>query len=179
MEFSSVIDGKRSEIIDLFATTFAASEGGAEGARIGTLVKDLVDTTAAKDLLIFTAWNGADLIGGICFSYFRLHGDDRIAFLLSPVAVRPTSQRQGVGQALLNYGLSALRDLKVDLVITYGDPKYYCQVGFEQITVDTIPSPHALSQPEGWLAQSLTDDAILATHGATYCVKAFNNPAYW
>lgn len=179
MKFSSAIDENQDMIINMFEESFTASEGREEGKLIGALVKELIDTTPSQELFSFFAWEECELIGGIFFSRFRFQQDERMAFLLSPVAVLPNQQNKGVGQALLNYGLNVLRDKKIDLAITYGDPEYYCQVGFEQISEKIIRAPHPLSQPDGWLAQSLSVRPIVPSQGKTSCAEAFNDPAYW
>ena len=101
------------------------------------------------------------------------------AFILAPVAVHSDVQGKGIGQRLINHGLSALRDKEVNIVLTYGDPRFYHKVGFHSILHETIRAPIELSQPEGWLGQSLVDDTIDALSGCCTCVKAWNNPVYW
>ena len=133
MEFPAGFVGREQEIVDLFKMTFTASEGEEDGARIGGLVRNLLDETAEKDLFVFTAQEAGAIIGGIVFSRVTYDQDDRTVFILGPVAVAPEDQRKGIGQRLLVHGLAALRDAGVDIVLTYGDPKYYSKVGFTPI----------------------------------------------
>jgi putative acetyltransferase len=49
---------------------------------------------------------------------------------LSPLAVRPDRQRQGIGAALVRAGLELLADRGVPAVFLEGDPGYYGQWGF-------------------------------------------------
>jgi putative acetyltransferase len=67
----------------------------------------------------------------------------------------------------------------VELAITYGDPSFYSKVGFSVITEQLVPAPLELTQPEGWLAQSLIGDEIGAIAGKSHCVEALNKPALW
>jgi predicted N-acetyltransferase YhbS len=85
----------------------------------------------------------------------------------------------GIGQNLIDHGLKELKRRGARIVITYGDPAFYSKVGFRPISEDVIRAPFKLSQPEGWLGQSLTDDSIEAIPGPCSCVKALDNPAYW
>ena len=62
---------------------------------------------------------------------------------------------------------------------SYGDPNYYSKVGFRPISEQVVSAPFKLSQPEGWLAQSLDGGAIKPMQRATTCVEAFNDPAIW
>ena len=103
----------------------------------------------------------------------------QVGFILSPVAVSTYRQGTGIGQRLINYGLDHLRSLNVNLAFTYGDPTYYSKTGFEQISEDVVKAPCPLSQPMGWLAQSLDGNKIQAMVGPTQCVKALNNPSLW
>ena len=52
--------------------------------------------------------------------------------ILSPLGVRPDSQRQGIGSALIERGLAILSSREVPAVFLEGDPRYYGRFGFEQ-----------------------------------------------
>lgn len=101
------------------------------------------------------------------------------AFILAPVATRTDQQRRGVAQNLINFGLNALKNDGVELVLTYGDPRFYSKVGFRVISEALIPPPFKLSQPEGWMAQSLLGEQIDPIQGKSRCVEALNKPEYW
>ena len=51
------------------------------------------------------------------------------------------SQGEGVGSALIQYGLQNLRDRGVSVAMTYGDPAYYGRLGFAPVTEATIAAP--------------------------------------
>lgn len=179
LEFSSDYKNRAQEIAALFEVTFAASEGADEGQLIGRLARDLIAKTKDDDLFVFSSWDGDALTGCIMFSRLGFDQDDRTVFVLAPVAVATDRQGQGVGQKLLTFGLNALRAAGVDVAITYGDPNYYSKVGFAPITEEIARAPLPLSQPEGWLGQSLTDRPLESLKGPSRCVDALNNPAYW
>ena len=73
----------------------------------------------------------------------------------------------------------ALKSLGVNLAFTYGDPAFYSKTGFTQISESVVKAPYVLSQPIGWLAQTLDGNPIKATHGATQCVEALSDQKYW
>jgi predicted N-acetyltransferase YhbS len=179
MRFSTGHHGRESEIIDLVTATFTASEGEEEGALIGELARNLLGGTAEQDLFVFTAEEDGAIIGAIVFSRLTFAQDDRPVFVLAPVAVATDRQGQGIGQQLLAHGLAALRGGGVDIAITYGDPNYYAKVGFMPISEADAQAPFPLKQPEGWLAQSLTDRAMTTLKGPSRCVEALNNPVFW
>ncbi|GAB2527709.1 GNAT family N-acetyltransferase [Microbulbifer agarilyticus] len=178
MEFSLYTPEARDKIVALFTRVFSASEGEAEGRNIGDLVANLTSTTPADQLIGCVANDDTGIAGAIFFSRFVVPSG-QLAYLLSPVAVATESQGIGVGQLLIQFGLDQLRARHVDLVFTYGDPAYYTKTGFMQINDSIVEPPYPLSQPIGWLAQSLAGGAVPAMQGQTKCVAAFANPDYW
>lgn len=175
----SVPSNRAEDFVALFARTFADSEGEAEGCLIGALVRDLLNTTPEADLWVFSAREDGALAGCIMFTPLRFDEDTRRVYLLSPVAVATGRQGQGIGQALLRHGLDALRADGADVAVTYGDPGYYGRVGFGPVAAEDVRPPLPLSQPEGWLAQSLTDRPLTPLKGPSRCVAALDDPGYW
>lgn len=55
----------------------------------------------------------------------------------------------------------------------------YSKVGFQQISEEVVKAPLELTQPEGWLAQSLRDGVIDAMAGSSRCVSALDKQEYW
>ena len=162
----------------LFASVFSDSEGEQEGALIGKLVRNLLATTDGGDLHGFVAVDGDAIIGALFFS--RLTFEQAIdVFLLAPVAVRTDYQGKGTGQALIHHGLRELKKRGIQAAVTYGDPAFYSKVGFQPLSQATIEAPLPLSQPEGWLGQSLTEEPLAPIPGRPACVQAFDDPAYW
>jgi len=179
MEFLTGHKGREAEIIDLFTSTFTASEGAEEGALIGELGRNLLGGTALEDLFVFIAEENGAIIGGIVFSRLTYEQDERTVLVLAPVAVATEQQGKGVGQRLLTHGLTSLRSADVDIVVTYGDPNYYARVGFLPISEGDAQAPFPLNHPEGWMAQSLTERAMTPLKGPSRCVEALNNPVFW
>ena len=179
MEFSTGPKGREEEIIGLFTSTFAVSEGLEEGALIGHLVRNLLAGTAQEDLFVFTAGEDGKIIGGIVFSRLTYEQDDRTVFILAPVAVATDQQGKGIGQRLLTHGLASLRKAGVDVAMTYGDPNFYAKVGFMPISEADAQAPFKLNHPEGWLGQSLTDRPMPPLKGQSRCVEALNDPVFW
>jgi len=179
MRYITGHDGASEDLVALFTDTFIASEGAAEGAAIGGLVRNMLATTPGDDLLVCSARDDDTTLGCIIFSRLVFDDDPRVAFILAPVAVRTSHQRKGIGQALLRFGLDEMRGRGVDVAFTYGDPAYYGKVGFEPITEETARAPLALSMPQGWLAQSLRENPFTPFKGPSRCVVALDSPDYW
>ncbi|MBX2837946.1 MAG: N-acetyltransferase [Gammaproteobacteria bacterium] len=166
------------EVVQLFQEVFTDSEGEVEGQTLAQLVQDLVSTTDSEDLYGFCSVKSGQIIGSIFFSRFTVP-TQQFALLLSPVAVATREQKQGIGQQLIQFGLNSVKKSGVEIVVTYGDPDYYAKTGFEPISEAVIPAPYPLSQPHGWLALTLTQEAIEHMVGKTQCVSAFEHREYW
>lgn len=167
------------EIGALFQSTFTDSEGEAEGQLIGMLARNLLSSTAELDIFAFSALEAGSVIGSIVFTRMTYPDDDRVVFLLAPVAVATSHHRQGVGSDLIRHGLDVLRNRGVDVVLTYGDINFYAKVGFAQITENVAKAPLPLQYPEGWLSQSLVAPVLKPLIGRGFCVEALNDGAYW
>jgi len=178
MNFSTYEQSAAEEIRQLFSTAFSDSEGPDEGLVIGNLAYDLMKTTDSQDIYGFVATENERIVGSIFFTRMTFESNAN-AFILSPVAVHTSCQGKGVGQKLIKFGLKDLQQDGVKLVFTYGDPKFYSRVGFRCITEETARAPFRLSQPEGWLCQSLAGDDIEPVAGNSRCVDALNKPEYW
>jgi putative acetyltransferase len=179
MEFRPHNPSDASAIEDLFTSVFTQSEGEKEGVLIDNLAKDLIASTDSQDLYGFLAVDREHIFGAIFFSRLTFEQKDIDVFILAPVAVHSDYQGIGIGQALITHGLQEMKKSGVRFVITYGDPAFYSKVGFLPLSQDAIAAPLKLSQPEGWLGQSLTDDSIEVVPGPCSCVQALDNPAYW
>jgi len=178
MKISTFSANQSQDVINLFTKVFSESEGRDEGESIGKLVSDLIITTDESDIVGFVAVLEEEIVGCIFFSRLTL-SSEQIAFILSPVAITTEQQGQGIGQQLIRYGIENLKSKDVDLVFTYGDPAFYAKVGFQQISEDIVKAPLKLTQPEGWLAQSLGKGVINVVEVSSECVKALNKQEYW
>jgi len=132
----------------------------------------------AQDIYGFIATESDQILCSVFFTRLAFENFDN-AFILSPVAIHTNHQGKGIGQSLINFGIKHLKEDGVRLAFTYGDPKFYSKVGFICITETIAKAPLELSQPEGWLCQSLVDDEIRPIAGNSRCVEALNKPEYW
>lgn len=178
MKLSTYRKSSTEEIKQLFTKVFTDSEGQSEGLVVGSFVYDLMINTNAEDLHGFIAVEHGKIIGCIFFSRITFD-NDVIAFILSPAAVHADYQRKGIGQKLINFGISYLKENNVELVFTYGDPNFYSKTGFNLIAEKNIKAPLKLTYPEGWLGQSLVSKQIHPIVGNSYCVEALNKPELW
>ncbi|MET0088799.1 MAG: N-acetyltransferase [Candidatus Thiodiazotropha sp.] len=139
---------KQQKVAELFTSAFTMSEGEQEGKLIGDLSSQLASKIDNNEIICFGTFENETLIGSIFFT--RLHFSERIRiYLLAPVAVSADHQGNGIGQSLINYGLNELKKLRVDVVVTYGDPSFYSKVGFKALSETVIQAPLELSMPFG------------------------------
>ena len=167
------------QIVEAYYTSFSASEGETEGAQIRALVQNLLGNTANDDIFLYAALHDDTVIGCAIFSRLTYSGDARNVFILSPMAIHPDHQNNGIGQTLLRESIAALKDHGIDVLMTYGDPNYYEKVGFLPVTEQVAPPPLPLSMPIGWIGQSLDGSEITPLQGTCTCVSALNDPAIW
>ena len=179
MQITTTPQGREADVIALFTATFTASEGVGEGAVIGQLVQNLLADIPLHGGHVYLGNAQDTLIAGVIFTRLRFGDDPRLVFLLSPLAVAPNWQGQGLGQSLLRHALADLRGKGGDVAVTYGDPAFYGKLGFSPISTAILPAPMPLSQPHGWIAQSLQDGPIAPLPAPAICAAALNDPAYW
>jgi predicted N-acetyltransferase YhbS len=172
MQCRRAINPDPAAFADVFLKSFTASEGAEEGGFVSALAADLIKTTPENDIAAFIAHEGDLCVGAVIFTRLYFPQTSRIVFLLSPMAVLPNHQ----GQGLIACALSQLVGY---IVVTYGDPAFYGKTGFATIDPAVLPAPYPLSQPQGWIAQSLTKAPILPLEGPATCAPALQNPAYW
>ncbi|SPF04217.1 GNAT family N-acetyltransferase [Streptomyces sp. MA5143a] len=106
---------------------------GDHGPVVADLLDTLRDTLTADDGLSLVAEHDGQVVGHVMFTRGLLDAPRRLVdvHILSPLAVAPAFQRQGIGSALVRHGLSILAERAVPLVWLEGDPGYYARLGFE------------------------------------------------
>jgi putative acetyltransferase len=89
---------------------------------------------AAKALtLSLVAEVDGRVVGHIAFSPVSISDGTMQWYGLGPISVLPTFQRQGIGKALIQKGLSRLKDLNAKGCCLVGHPQYYRKFGFENV----------------------------------------------
>lgn len=89
---------------------------------------------AAKALtLSLVAEVDGRVVGHIAFSPVTISDGTMHWYGLGPVSVLPEYQRKGIGKALIQEGLSRLKDLGAKGCCLVGHPQYYRKFGFENV----------------------------------------------
>ena len=73
------------------------------------------------------------VVGHIAFSPLTIADGTRNWYGLGPVSVLPECQRQGIGKALIQEGLSRLKALDAHGCCLVGHPDYYRKFGFRNV----------------------------------------------
>ena len=94
----------------------------------------IVAALRAADALALSlvAESGGEVVGHIAFSAAAIGGAATGWFLLGPVAVQPARQGEGIGRALVETGLDALRSRGARWGVLVGAPAFYGRFGFRQ-----------------------------------------------
>lgn len=86
---------------------------------------------SCPDLVSFVAVDGERVVGHVHFSPVTVDAGP-VGMGLAPLAVLPGYQRRGIGSALVERGLAALRERRCPFVVVLGHPDYYPRFGFER-----------------------------------------------
>lgn len=94
--------------------------------------------------LALTGCAGDEVVGFVMLSGTDLvdpDGGRREVLTLTPLAVDPDRQGQGIGKALVRAGLEAATRAGDALVVLEGSPRYYGRLGFEPAATHGITLP--------------------------------------
>lgn len=102
--------------------------------RIGPLLDTLRSSWSWEDGLSFVAVRDGSVVGHALYSHAFVDAPMRLVdvLVLSPVAVRPDAQNQGIGSQLITGSLAALRARREPLVFLEGHPRFYSRFGFKR-----------------------------------------------
>lgn len=105
---------------------------GDHGQTVADLVDALRTAISADDGLSLVAECAGDVIGHVMFTRSLLDAPRRLVEVqvLSPLAVRPERQGEGIGAALVRRGLECTVERSVPLVFLEGPPSYYGRFAF-------------------------------------------------
>lgn len=88
------------------------------------------------------------VVGHIAFSPVQISDGSPDWYALGPIAVAPTFQHQGIGQALVNAGMEQLHQLGAWGCVLVGEPDFYGRFGFRSnpdCTMEGVPPQYVLS----------------------------------
>lgn len=150
--------------------------GAEENEEVSALAVELTGDSTSN--LSLVAIDDGSIIGHVVFSPVSISNhEDLSAFILAPLAVSPSRQKQGVGSKLIDFGLDVLAARSVDVAFVLGDPNYYGRSGFH--TEHEVSPPYPLPYPEAWQARELKTAVLENVSGTIRCVPALMHPELW
>jgi putative acetyltransferase len=169
---------KKSRSIELFfKKVFTQSEDKKEGKIVSKLSFKLAKLIDGENVIGIEAKIKTKIVGYIFLTKLQ-YKENYLVYLLAPVAVDNKFQKQGIGQKIIQFALKYLKKQKVDLLMTYGDPRYYRKSEFKKTNIAIIPAPYKLSQPIGWLVNKISLKK-LKIKSKPKCVLPFRNKKLW
>lgn len=105
------------------------------------------------------------IVGHLLFSVMHIEnmGMEIPVLSLAPLAVLPEYQNQGIGSALIKYGIKECLKSDFKLIILVGHPTYYPRFGF-------VPAkPHGL-----WAPFEVPDEAFMVMELESGALKTLN-----
>jgi putative acetyltransferase len=84
-----------------------------------------------------------DLVGQVMFSWLTVHGETTFdALNLTPLAVAPARQGEGIARVLVEHALDAIEvERCTPLVVIEGDPRHYARYGFRRASDAGLERP--------------------------------------
>jgi putative acetyltransferase len=131
---------ERPEDHDAIAAVVAAAFKSEAEARLVELIR--ASPHFVPDLSLVAERDGA-IVGHVMLSYSALHSADgvRPVLQLSPLAVAPEHQSEGIGGALVREGVRRAEERGEPIVVLEGSPVYYGRFGFEHSALHGIELP--------------------------------------
>lgn len=103
--------------------------------------------------LTFVAEDDGGIAGFTMLSYVAVA--ERPILILTPMAVVPDRQRQGIGAAIVRAALAAAERRGEPLVLVEGVPSYYPQFGFRSATELGLERPDSEIPDAAWMVRPL------------------------
>ncbi|MBN2406040.1 MAG: N-acetyltransferase [Coriobacteriia bacterium] len=131
------------------------------------LIVDALRDNGALEVSLVAVTDGRT-VGHIAFSKVGVGDSESDWYLLGPVSVEPDMQGQGVGSALVQFGLEELRTRHASGCVLVGDPGYYSRFGFStfpDLSYEGVPHEYVLG---------LSFSAAISPCGLIVANKAFD-----
>jgi putative acetyltransferase len=126
------------------------TEAPADILSIDRLLKAAYPTDAEANLVMRLRENGrftlslvacsdeGEVIGYALFTPVTMAGVELNWQALEPIAVLPEARGEHIGQKLIQDGLETLAELGYPVCVVVGDPNYYKQSGFSEVSRDEL-----------------------------------------
>jgi putative acetyltransferase len=119
----------RTDISSIRSLIEAAFKGVEHSSQTEGAIVDALRQAGVLAVSLVAEQHGR-IVGHVAFSPVLIDGEDPGWLGLGPVSVAPNLQRRGIGSALIEEGLSMLRQASANGCVVLGDPNYYRRFGF-------------------------------------------------
>ncbi|MFW6222498.1 MAG: GNAT family N-acetyltransferase [Bacteroidota bacterium] len=147
------------------------------------LVKNLLEDKTARPVVSLLAMHKKQAVGHILFTRaFIENSPECRSYILAPLAVVPSYQKQGIGGLLIREGLSRLRAMNVDYAFVLGHTEYYPKHGFIPDAAHSgFPAPYPIPEKDkdAWMMMKLNSGDLRKITGKGKCAVALDKPEYW
>jgi putative acetyltransferase len=132
MQQIMIRDETSNDIASISEVTIAAFKALEISSHTEQFIIEALRSAKALTLSLVAEVDGR-VVGHIAFSPVKITDGTPDWYGLGPVSVLPEYQRQGIGKALIQEGLSRLKKLNAKGCCLVGHPGYYRQFGFENV----------------------------------------------
>jgi putative acetyltransferase len=142
-------DERKSDVEAISEVTRAAFENHPISNQTEQFIVNALRAAGALTISL-VAEVGGKVVGHIAFSPVTISDGSHNWYGVGPVSVLPECQKQGIGKALIQEGLSLLKGLRAKGCVLAGDPKYYERFGFKNLPdlgLDGVPQEYFLALP--------------------------------
>ncbi len=147
---------------------------------IMNFVAELSTETTSPPIKSLIAEVDNQVIGYVSYSPIFLRSHSSISgYILSPLAVSPKHQKQGVASNLIKSGIDMLIKDGAGVLLVYGDPDYYGRFGFIEKIGHAFVPPYPLEYPFGWTGMMLNGTSVPNEPIKFDCVAALSKPDLW
>ncbi|MEL6354061.1 MAG: N-acetyltransferase [Cyanobacteria bacterium J06627_28] len=146
---------------------------------VSKLAVDLLLAETFPKTISLVAELDESVVGHVAFSPVGIENDETFrGYILAPLGVMPDYQKRRIGTELVEAGIQQVSGMETDILLVYGDPKYYGRFGFSAAVAEQYLPPYQLKYPYGWQAIALKGDARKTPANFIF-VSALNNSALW
>ena len=164
---------------DNIRTVHLEAFNSSEAELISDFAINLLHEESVVQTISLVAVDDDVIVGHTAFSPVFLDStNEHFGYILAPLAVKPTHQKNGVGFTIVKYGLDIISSLGAFIVFVYGNPQYYSRFGFAVDLAQNFIPPYTLQYPEGWQAMKL-NSTVFPEGGTIRCVNSLNEPQLW
>lgn len=151
-----------------------------EGDIVSRLAVDLLSEATTPPVISLVSEADDIVVGHVALSPVRMRDTrELLGYILAPLAVSPEHQKCGIGSQLIKSGIERLSETNSDILLVYGDPKFYGRFGFSVDVAECYTPPYQLQYSFGWQGMALRDFESRRSAVSITCVSSLSVPALW